>query len=239
MSILSRVTTRRITSALGLCALALVGLASDASEAGDGVTRHAPRGWYVQSAADTSVEWDSGKTKRLSSWRTVDCYEENGAAWLARGLRAWAEPGKNLDAFVAKLSLTCGEFRTDDLHFRATTTKDYHRVYESRHGTKDGKRLVQAHELPVGIYMKVNRMDGYVYGMSMGWVELIEEGRYGYWQTPNWDTSVVPHRHGKVEELRCPVGQVLSGLSLRYDTRNGKIRRVRLVCRELRWEPGQ
>ncbi len=196
----------------------------------------------VPGSTSGTDEWNSGKTSHLSSWQSVDCGNINNNSWVT-GIRMWREPSSNADNFVAKMDVECTQYqlayRNGDLFNEPTGTRTASNVFTANHrSTNHRYRLPDASEAFVTALAVFHK--SYVNGIS-AYASAVTHSSDG--DVLNDDHAINLNRTGSgfsigsfpfnVEVLECPAQQALQGISLRYDTRNGKIRRVRMDCRRL------
>ncbi len=185
------------------------------------------------------IEWNSGKTTSLSSWKKAFCNTNYGPNSLLTDLRAYREPSANWDNFTARLRATCTEYdNDDDGDFVQTTDTATFDVYSGNHRTPgETTAITAAAEYPAGVLMENAIGDGYVKTFRVLRVWEQPSGFLGSYNNP-WLTAPVPGMPGippigPLETLLCGDQQVMTGLRLKYDTRNGKIRRLGIYCRTL------
>lgn len=189
---------------------------------------------------DTSVmvEWDSGKTTSLSSWKKVFCNADHGPNFLLTDLRAYREPASNWDKFTARLKGTCTEYENDGDEFVQTANTATDEVFSANHRLPgETTAITNSTEYPAGLQLLNGPGDAYVQQFS---ILRVSEGAGGFLgdYSNSLITPIVPAMTplglmGPVPTVQCPDQHVMSGLRLKYDTRNGKIRRVRIFCRTL------
>ncbi|MCH9685743.1 MAG: hypothetical protein K0V04_30200 [Deltaproteobacteria bacterium] len=185
------------------------------------------------------IEWDSGKTNSLSSWKKAYCYTNHGPNFLLTDLRAYREPSSNWDNFTARLRATCTEYDNDsNTDFVQTSDTATIEVYSGNHRTPgETTAITVSDEYPAGVLMENAVGDGYVKTLRILKVSEQSSGFLGSYGNP-FLTAAVPGMPnlppvGPLRTLACADQQVLTGLRLKYDTRNGKIRRVGIYCRTL------
>ncbi|MEM7155453.1 MAG: hypothetical protein AAF799_21565 [Myxococcota bacterium] len=193
--------------------------------------------WVLGETAVTE-EWDSGKTTSLSSWKRVFCNADHGPNFLLTDLRAYKEPTSNLDNFIARLEGTCTEYENIDGDFLQTSTTATDEVYSGNHRLPgETIAITDPDEYPIGVFFEAGPYDAYIKSFRILKVSEQVGGFLGSYSSPDWTGWAPLHGStfwiGPLTQLQCPDQHVMSGLKLKYDTRNGKIRRLRIFCRTL------
>jgi hypothetical protein len=83
---------------------------------------------------------------------------------------------------------------------------------------------------PTAVSLKVNALDGYVKDMRLGWDTINATGT-AITHAPTY-TGWATGYSGTLVNLQCADQEVVTGVQLRYDTTNGKIRRLNVFCRQ-------
>ena len=214
---------------LSLAACAADGIPLDALETtGQSV-------WVVGSLDATQPEWNSGITTNLSAWQTVRCDSLHTIEHFVVGFDGFRDKG-SLDNYLARLEVKCGPYA--DMgegpvgynNFEWDGTSVEHLLLSSSYQDLGSSALYGLNHYPIGIHLRVNA-NNYVkdlqllYGWNMGgWI-----GDYGTPDELGWITGF----SGTEVELMCPDQTVLVGVAARTSTGNGKIRRLKIYCREL------
>jgi len=203
---------------------------------------------WVLSDAVVTDSWSSGDTKNLSSWETLDC-STYGPDHLLSSLTGYKDPWANLDRFVARLDATCTSFDLRTTH-RVTLSVSDHRderykldvlqhpnyvcpafyndgpfggrgmVGELLIGTDPARNYVQNLNI-LAHCVKRRPEDGVLFWTTIGYeTYLIDDPQYIDFSNPG--------------RAKCPAQDyVATGIAVRYDTKKGKIRDVRLMCRQV------
>jgi len=66
--------------------------------------------WSIDDTTLDSKSWDGGSNSNLTGWHSVGCVDDYGGDFMIAGLKAYKEPWRNADAFVARLEATCRQF---------------------------------------------------------------------------------------------------------------------------------
>ena len=197
----------------------------------------------------TTATWSSGETKNLSSWKTHDC-STHGRNFLLSALTGYKDPWANLDRFVARLEATCTSFDLKTSHTITLSTSDHrdgrHRLDVLQHpryicpayyynGPFGGRSMVG--EVLVGTDPARDYAQNFNF-LGRCVKRRPEDGAL-FWQTDvGYETYLIDDidyiRFGNPGRARCPGDDhVATGIGVRYDTKKGKIRDVRLMCRQL------
>lgn len=196
-----------------------------------------PPPWTLGSSK-VGVEWNSGKTTSLSSWQTLRCVTDHGPGFLLTGLRAFREPASNWDNFTARLRGSCSRYVNDNGDFIQTGERVTEDIFAGNHRSPgETTSITNADDYASGMLIETAPGDGYVKTLRLFTVSEQADGTLGDYDDPD-STPGVPEINvfpiiGPLHWLECPDQHVVSGLKLKYDTRNGKIRRLRLLCRSL------
>jgi hypothetical protein len=200
-----------------------------------------------------SETWDSDKTKNLSDWTGAFCTNTYGHRWVLNQVKVAREPSFKSDNWVAKVQAFCQEYRFYNQHSPYAPEEGRNRivdVYSHNHRTPDyytglyidgyvdleGNVPHAGHDgvLPTGVSLTANT---HVKNMQFQFGPASNSGDWaipenGY--LPDW--RYVGSHGGYYPDLRtlqCDSGWYVVGLSLRHNTTNGKIRKLRIYCREL------
>jgi len=185
-----------------------------------------------------NVPWVSGKTSSLSGWVGVDCSNQIGSERLLVRLKGWREPSLNLDNFVARMTATCRNYEALPVWHYAVgfpVVDETDTVFSSDHRDTDtGAAEVViggvGNDVPVGIQVKVNELDGYVKDFKLLYrVPFVDGLESGAAQA----TSYAMELGGTEHTLECPADNALTGVQVRYSTNTGKIREIRARCNVL------
>jgi len=227
----------RLASALAFCAAS--------SSAALAVNVWDP--WELSESVVTST-WSSGETKNLSSWETLDC-SAYGPDHLLSSLTGYKDPWANLDRFVARLDATCTSFDLKTTHRVRLSVSDHRDEQYSLdvlqhpnyicpafygNGPFGGRGMVG--DLLIG----TDPARDYVQNFNIlaHCVKHRPEDGALFWTTIGWETYMINDRQyidfSNPRRAKCPAQDyVATGIAVRYDTKKGKIRNVRLMCRQL------
>lgn len=212
-----------------------------------------PSFWTVGPAIVATPTWSSGSTKNLSAWKILDCTTKLGGQATLRDLRLYREPSSNLDNFVARLDGRCAELTYACENCPSVEVGTYATLYSgnyrpgatllSAQNAHPSEHNVDAGPFPSGLSLRLDLFAGYVKDLKLfaTWGNAYEP--YGTYTLVNYYGGATGWAWGldgtmdAPTDLRCGYGQVLTGLRLRYDVTNGKIRDVRLQCRSLEFTP--
>jgi len=189
------------------------------------------------------AQWDSRETTSLSGWQSVDCLDQPHdpqSAYLVTRLRAWRERASNLDNFVAKLSVRCSQFEElqDDLSRPGVDHTEV--LYAGAYRDELGDSELYWDVVPIGLELALNSSGNHVKDVRLIYGELMHAwiGPYpstnayvdGYVDRERADWALDYASYGNTRELMCPDQTVMHEIRVKYDTRNGKIRRVETSC---------
>lgn len=246
----------RRTNALALSALSVLSLVAGCGAAP--VESHdsalVNTRWRL-GTADYISGWSSGNTTSLSAWKTVNCASAYGTQFLLTALTGYKEPAGNLDNFIARLEATCTEFaQTSETSATVFTTSHRSTAY-----TLDAFDWQGHSDLlcPAYYYAGPMGQTGVIGAMEIGLNpgnDYVQNFRFfprcarlNADDTISWSTPIYGVTNQMIDDafaydmfnrakVSCPGDNyVATGIQLRYDTRNGKIRDLRLVCRSLTW----
>jgi hypothetical protein len=206
--------------------------------------------WTVGPTVVATKSWSSGKTSSLSGWKSIDC-----STWSSQGvlrdLRAYKEPSGNADNFIARLDARCAEHTyscancPSPVEIQSSYTTLYSGNYRTGSFSLSSTSAVSygwesTVFFPAGLALRLNSGKDYVKSLSFhaiaGRADWIESNN-GYWLA-NLDysgtSSIIPEYSdsGSFADLDCGNGRVATGLKLRYDVTNGKIRDLQVQCRD-------
>jgi hypothetical protein len=211
--------------------------------------------WKLGSKEE-KVSWSSGKDDDLSQWKTVDCYAEFGQRFALTALVGHKEPSLNLDAFIAKLSARCTDLDRTSTRTEVVFTSKNHRdtAYEldSRNwpGFKEFVCSSTYTDGPMEVTGLIGEMD---IGTNPG-NDYVQNFRFFLrcsrvwtddfvtWQTAGDSNQMIDDSNYVMfhrKRLTCPgEDYVVTGIQLRFEIGKGKIRDLRLLCRQLIYAPG-
>lgn len=219
-------------------------------------TAHASSAWWTIGSTVNTKEWDSGKTKSLSSWKTLNCTTAYGSQYALTKLGLYREPAANTDNFVARLRGTCSLFTYANGNSYTTTLRSKD-IFSANHRTPEYRtptvsRLGSTGNYGSGVRMTLDPASTYAKNFSLKYKGARKNdisGKIDYFaldgsEAINQDgytlatISYIPlWGMAKMVHLTCAGRAVMTGLELRYDTRKGKIRRLKIHCRPLRYTP--
>ena len=207
--------------------------------------------WRLGSA-ETSVSWSSGKDNDLSEWKTVDCVSEYGPRFLLTGLIGFREPSSNLDNFVARLKATCTELDGKSTHTASVFTSANHRDTAYELDALDWRARSEFicpgyfDAGPKGMIGTVtigtNRGNDHVKNVRffLRCARLFGDS-FISWTTVGDTNQMIGERGYEMfdrVQLSCPSDdRVVTGIQLRFELGRGKIRDLRLFCRQLIYAP--
>jgi hypothetical protein len=199
--------------------------------------------------------WSSGRKNGITGWQSAKCWElpaddrspvpDMGPYDPDRGLLAQVivarEPASNLDNFIAAVEGICYAYELDGDVARTSFPSAKEVIAASR--TRADREVVSApqerpvttasHSLPTGVRLRLN--PGKEYVKQIGFLAVHVSGG-GQLDWANEVTSALAPSGidtGKLHDLRCPSRSLLVGLGVRAEEGNGKIRDVKIFCREV------
>jgi len=181
------------------------------------------------------VSWSSGKTSDLSAWLTFDC-STYGSSYFLRTLEVFKEPSTNLDNFIARMEGQCAQVTTSG----TTSTGDAVIFTENHRGT--GERMDTfakwlGYSSPTGFYNVMPEGVDLILNTGNDYVKNLRWGYYA-WSNYAGTYSYAFSEDGyngfddKYASLMCEEGWIVTGVKLRHDTKNGKIRNFKVLCRQ-------
>lgn len=219
--------------------LALVGASACASEVGDGAPED---GSLLHESADLGAntvvkEWDSAKDDNLSGWKDLSCYANYGHQYQVTGLKAYSDAG-SLDAYIARLEGECSEYTAPTGIFTQNGKHETATLFTSDHQDDGEWTKVGADEYAAGVVVGADPWDDYVQTLRFETVSEPKAGEgLGSYKNPELTPAVGPMGItpiiGPLHYLECPDQDVMSSFSVRYDTKKGKIRQVKITCRSI------
>jgi len=198
----------------------------------------------------TTAAWTSHKTDDLSSWKSVDCMSF-GPDFLVSGLIGYKEPWSNLDNFIARLDVTCTQFDRVTAHTRTVFSSKNHRdaAYALDIFDWDAHQDLSCPAYyfvgPVGQVGMIGAMEvgtdpngDYIQNFRFfGRCARLKDDHTIDWASVGDANQMISDRGYEMYDragLHCP-GQdyVVTAIELRFDTGKGKIRDLRVHCRQL------
>ncbi|WP_437902041.1 hypothetical protein WME95_25585 [Sorangium sp. So ce327] len=225
---------RIIRSAFPLAALFAAGCAVEAAD--PELMEDAPslsETWTVSNAADNE-RWDSGLNANLSAWEYIHCHIDNGAGFMLTDLSAFQEPLTEPDEFIARMSGVCREFDLLLPNLPRTGAIDAETIFSWPGGFRTGalSTAIPVANYPTGLRLKVDGANTYVKDVRINYAPR-NAANTALDLAASSHTSYAIGYAGNNVTLNCPAQQVLTGLDLRYDTVEGKIRVLEIHCRAL------
>ncbi|WP_437933216.1 hypothetical protein [Sorangium sp. So ce341] len=219
--------------ASALFALSAASCAVDA--AGPELALDAPplsEAWTVSTSASVAL-WDSGRNVDLSSWMNVHCNLDYGDGYLLTGINVNQEDIAESDEFVARMAGECWEFDLTNSELPKTREFEGKVIFEAdRFRTGVFQLEVPDYTYPIGLDLNVSGNDAYVKDVRIAYAPLNGNDSaldLGSDSVTSWAFGY----GGDLHSLRCPDQSVMTGLALRYDVDAGKIRTLKIHCREL------
>jgi len=203
---------------------------------------------WVLSKAVVMDSWSSGETKNLSSWNSLDC-STYGPDYLLSALTGYKDPWANLDRFVARFDATCTSFDLKTSHTVTLSNSEHrderykldvlqHPNYICPAFYNDGPfgRRGMVGELLIGTDPARDYAQNF--NILARCVKRRPEDEVLFWQTIGWETYLIDDLKyidfSDPRRAKCPgEDYVATGIAVRYDMKKGKIRDVRLMCRQL------
>lgn len=195
-------------------------------------------GWTFQTDLRTQT-WLTKEDESLSSWQDVKCWELHGNGVVLNGIDVYQEPGSNLDNFIARLRAHC-VFIVFSSNFGLDSQGNAikHLVFSGNY--REGERTTgvwTGDHMPIGFRIRSDPAVDYVKALSMYGVLPQANGMLGSYSDPfESQEEWYAYRTGPRDALKCPDQMVMIGMGVRYDTRKGKIRQLRIHCRTFRKE---
>jgi hypothetical protein len=172
--------------------------------------------------SEAVLVWDSGYINSLSDWESRECAVHCSGVYnncMLTGFNAYKEPTTTSDNFIGKLDGTCTDYTTRGVQ---TGTPETDNIFTGSWRSGSYTVSVDSNTVPVGVKLKVH--DG-------GWVKDIAVGeRPAFGAATTWSGWATGY-DGDVVTKTCDPGKVMTGLELKYDLDNGKIRKVQIFCR--------
>jgi hypothetical protein len=221
-----------------------------AANAFDAVAERTYAIWTLGTSTSTDT-WSAHKNDDLSEWKSVDCVEKFGSDFLLTGLTGYKEPWSNLDNFIAKLEATCTQFDRTATHTVPVFTSKNHRddayVLDAFNWQAHQDLMCPAYYYvgPVGQTGMIGRM---ALGTNPGG-DYVQNFRFFprcarmnadhtiTWQTVGDSNQMINDRGYEMFDrvsVSCPAEDyVVTGIELRFEIGKGKIRDLRVLCRQL------
>ncbi|WP_437995105.1 hypothetical protein WMF26_27540 [Sorangium sp. So ce185] len=219
--------------AFALFALSAAGCAVDA--AGPELALDAPplsESWTVSTSASVAV-WDSGLNGYLSSWMNVHCNLDYGDGYMLTGINVNQEDLGASDNFIARMAGECWEFDLTDSTLPKTNAFEGKVIFEADLFRTGVFQLeVPDYTYPIGLDLQVSGNGNFVKDVRIAYAPLNGNDTALDLNSESWTNWALGYG-GDKHSLRCPEQSVMTGLALRYDIDAGKIRTLKIHCREL------
>ncbi|MEM8485037.1 MAG: hypothetical protein AAF564_05785 [Bacteroidota bacterium] len=206
-----------------------------------------PVTWILEPTIDTSEIWDTNKDPN-EPVLSLNCVNTFGANHLMTGLAGFKEPATNLDRFMARLIVDCVEhieFGGKYLHRpidnqNPTVLTTY---LSFRTGSSEQPIDLESGQLPIGLAV-THTNNNYVKNLQFLYVTE-NQGILSDYTDPDYTAETItdypayprlqlvgtnPH----VTFLQCGSQEVMTGIRVRQNSNNGKIRMVGIHCQLLR-----
>ncbi|WP_437312701.1 hypothetical protein [Sorangium sp. So ce385] len=220
-------------SAFALFALSAAGCAVDA--AAPDLAVDAPplaESWIVSSTPSIDL-WSSGLNANLSAWKHIHCYEDHGDGYMLTGINVHQEAIADPDEFVARMTGECREFDLTDPALPRTGGFATSNIFEAPLFRTGVFQLdVVNDNYPIGLDLKVDGDNDYVKDVRIVYAPLNWNATalaLGSYSVTSWAFGYA----GSKVSLSCPAQSVMTGLALRFDEVEGKIRTLKIHCRDL------
>lgn len=219
--------------------LALAGLVGCSGVAAESVSDEATAStsqalWSVGSDSWTK-EWNSGKTDNLSDWKEISCYSTYGSDFLLTGLQAFQDSG-SADNYIARLRGKCSGHTNLNGAYVQDGRHETELVFSSDYKGDGDWTEVASEDYPAGVVFEADLWNDYVKTLRFETVHQNNPGLLGPYENPSLTPAVGPSGGpiiGPLHYLECPDEYVVTAFSLKYDTKKGKIRHVKITCRPL------
>ena len=206
-----------------------------------------PVTWQMGSSINASEVWDSGRNPN-SPVLSLNCITANGPHHLLTGFNGFKEPASNLDRFMARLTIDCVEHielagkyvQKPNAPLNTTVLTTF---LSFRTGSSERPINLANGEYPIGLLVTHTGND-YVKNLQFLFVEenggiLTDYTDPGesldtitdYPSAPWIVSGPFPQSQGAV--LQCASQEVMTGIRIRQNTSNGKIRMVGIDCQRL------
>jgi hypothetical protein len=218
--------------AFALFALSVAGCAVDAAD--PDLTADAPplsENWSVGASA-SNQRWDSGLNANLSAWEYIHCNLDYGDGYMLTDFGVYQEDLADPDEFIARMAGTCREFDLPDPALPRTGALVSKTIFSESFRAGALRVAVPDDNYPIGLELKVNNAGTYVKDVRILYAP-VNGTQDALNLAADSHTSWAIGYAGRNETLNCPVQQVMTGLDLRHDEVEGKIRVLEIHCRPL------
>lgn len=223
--------------------------------------------WTLKNDSASAGVYSATKMDKLSGWVGINCTQRHGADYMVSGITAYEEPSGNLDNFIGKIKVTCANHDSQSATWtvgsngtQLSNQAQYVRLAEGSitetlyngnyNGSKSGKTsltnaLVNGTyccKYPKGVKIVYRSNDNYVKNIRLYaafpdyTADPADAGMKGN-ADERWALSGSSYQPGSTRTLGCPTDKVMTGLEVRYHTKKGKIRAMRVLCRTLEYDP--
>ncbi len=206
-----------------------------------------PVTWILEPSIDFSEMWETNKDVN-EPILSLNCVNEFGSNHLMTGLAGFKEPATNLDRFMARLIVDCVEhieFGGKYLHRpvdeqNPTVLTTY---LSFRTGSSEQPIDLESGQLPIGLAV-THTNNNYVKNLQLLYVTE-DQGILTDYTDPAFTAETItdypahprlqlvgsqPH----ISFLQCGSQEVMTGIRVRQNSSNGKIRMVGIHCQLLR-----
>lgn len=197
--------------------------------------------WSIGSDVQT-VEWDSGIVLNLSGPESVTCAATYGSNYLLTRLRGWKQPVGVVGQYIARLKTRCTEYNwvpLSNFMQQDTSSHQYDLLYSTSYGSSyDGITAIDvAQYAPIGLRLALDSRGGdFVedvallhghFATTASGVDYIDN-----YSSPHQEEWAMGFAGSDTYDLVCPAQYVAAGIQVKYDVGDGKLRYVKLFCRD-------
>lgn len=201
--------------------------------------------WQI-SAEYYADGWSSGEGQSLSAWESVHCTSygfdpSNDTVALVTGVTAWRERIGNLDSFVARVEIECGDYDENlsahRLEQTGVTADEL--LYSGGYRNLSGTSAVIDPKLPIGLRLAVSSSGAHVKDLAILTGTTQQSAATQRWFVSGYGAPVSAGwalgntSNTTTKNVMCPDQMVLSRIETKNDTRNGKLRDVAIYCVEV------
>ena len=197
--------------------------------------------WSIDNTTLDSKSWDGGSDSHLTGWYSVGCIDDYGDDYILGGLKVFKEPSGNLDNFVARLDATCRQYEDFDGVYEPTSVEKSAQIFSGNHRTPGQSITVPDGDFyAAGMNFFVNNFDGYVKDIQLLYVGKLPDsnalGGVTWTYDVMYESDYALGYNGTEIHRQCPDQEVITSVSVRYSTNNGKIRQIKFGCRPLEYQ---
>ena len=199
-----------------------------------------------------TVAWSSGATSNLSAWKTLDCGAKYGVRYFLDGVTVYREQSSNLDEFIARMDVMCRNYTFSDfgtgpsggvklasvygLKYRTPSYSESVRnasiIPSDNSGDYCAQSATSSGPFPMGMKLAIDSGGNYVKNVGLHFGCYDTSRGYLFLHDGDMDLTI-PNYSGNTVHLDCSPGYVSTGVAVRYDTGNGKIRDIKVLCMDL------